>query len=550
MRDPASFFTSRRLGLLRLFSAALAGWSGAFAVAEEGSLGARIYAEKCLLCHQAAGQGAPPIFPPLAGSDWLAAHREGAIKAVCEGLSGPLTVNGQRYENAMPAQVLNDAETAAVLTFIGGSWGNTLAPFTAEEVRAARAKTRFKTFPDLVKAAAFQPLSAAPAGWAVREVAQLPEFCTRLAGDGRGAVFALAQNGGVYRLDAAAGAVVLIIKAADYLDPQRGDLVALGMTLDAEGRLWIVTNQRLAKGAEFVMSEVVIHRALPGADGLPGKPQPWFNTSYPYGIGPFNHGVSHLAFGPDGLLYVNSGSRTDGGEPGKDARFSKAGETEITACLWRLDPRAAEPKIEVLARGIRNAYGFAWDGAGRLFSVTNGPDADAPEEMDFIEPGRHYGFPFQFADWPVKAGAPYPHTPAPPAGVEFALPVQNLGPAAGQGLATFDPHSSPAGMLWCGNDFAEPLRGTFLITRFGNLLKTPADVGFDLLSAEMERAPDGRWQARVTTILAPLGRPIDVLRSGPGRVLVLEYTRPTDFKSGLGWMPGRIIELAPAPPPR
>ena len=68
------------------------------------------------------------------------------------------------------------------------------------------------------------------------------------------------------------------------------------------------------------------------------------------------------------------------------------------------------------ARGIRNAYGFAWDDAGNLFTFSNGPDYNAPEEMDFIQQGRHYGFPFQFADWPVKAGFPYPHTPAPPAG--------------------------------------------------------------------------------------------------------------------------------------
>jgi hypothetical protein len=28
-------------------------------------------------------------------------------------------------------------------------------------------------------------------------------------------------------------------------------------------------------------------------------------------------------------------------------------------------------------------------------------------------------------------------------------------------------------------------------------------------------------------------------------VLILEYTRPTNFKEKLGWLPGRIIELAP-----
>jgi glucose/arabinose dehydrogenase len=130
--------------------------------------------------------------------------------------------------------------------------------------------------------------------------------------------------------------------------------------------------------------------------------------------------------------------------------------------------------------------------------------------------------------------------------------VSNFGPAAGgksdAPLYTFDPHSSPGGMIWCGEDFPAPLRGGFLITRFGNLLGAPAapdDVGFDLLSAKLQRTSDGNWKAEMTTVLAPLGRPLDVLGIGHGRVLILEYTRPTTFKEKLGWLPGRIIELAP-----
>ena len=81
----------------------------------------------------------------------------------------------------------------------------------------------------------------------------------------------------------------------------------------------------------------------------------------------------------------------------------------------------------------------------------------------------------------------------------------------------------------------------------GNLLATPQDAGFDLLRVAL-RSPreSGRWQAGVSTLLAPLGRPIDVLANGQGKVLILEYTRPTDFKSRVGWLPGRILELAPA----
>ncbi len=516
--------------------------------------GAQLYAEKCALCHQINGAGVPPIYPPLAGSDWMLADRARSIRVLCEGLEGAITVKGQSYVNVMPAQVLDDAQAAAVLTFATNSWGNAAAPFTADEVRGVRARTRFKTYEALVKAASFQPLPVPPAGWRVREVAQLPEHCVRLASRGDGAtVYALAQKGSVYFLDPVSSALQPLIRAVDYLGEKPRDLTAVGMAQARDGRLYFVTNERITEGVEFVTNEVVIWRTSAEADGHPLQPRPWFTVRYPWGVGPYNHAVNCLGFGPDGMLYANSGSRTDGGEAGHDPKFFSGGETDITACIWRLDPRTEKPQIEVIARGIRNAWSFAWDGDGQLFTVSNGPDANSGEEMDAIVPGRHYGFPFQFSDWPVRPGSPYAHTPAPPPGIEFTLPVRNLGPAAGgsaeKPLATFDAHSSPAGMIWCGDDWPAPLRRTFLIGRFGNLLGPPAapeDVGFDVLSAKMERAADGTWTARTSTVLAPLGRPIDILRPGPGRAFILEYTRPTNFREKLGWLPGRIIELSAA----
>lgn len=44
-------------------------------------------------------------------------------------------------------------------------------------------------------------------------------------------------------------------------------------------------------------------------------------------------------------------------------------------------------------------------------------------------------------------------------------------------------------------------------------------------------------------MLAPLGRPIDLVQTAPGTLLILEYTRPTNMRDGLAWLPGRIVEL-------
>lgn len=52
--------------------------------------GKSIFQQKCAMCHLPEGQGIPPVFPPLAGSDWLMADRERTIKVLCEGLRGSI----------------------------------------------------------------------------------------------------------------------------------------------------------------------------------------------------------------------------------------------------------------------------------------------------------------------------------------------------------------------------------------------------------------------------------------------------------------------------
>ena len=505
--------------------------------------GKALFQQHCFLCHQANGQGAPGVFPPLAKSDFLMADKARSIRILCEGLNGEITVNGTKYNGLMPPSTLNDAEVAEVLTYARNEWGNTGDAVTADEVKAVRTTTRFKTYEELVRASAYAPLPKAPDGFTLREVVRLPDNPTKLAGDRDGRVlYVLCNNGNVWRVDVRAGSFRLLLRGERYMDKKLGGPSCLGLVLDEKRRLYIACNQR-NEAVTPVMCEVTIFRTTDTSDGDPFDPQPWLTARYPWGIGPFNHCVNHLAFGPDGFLYANSGSRTDGNEPGKDAKYSTEGETPLTACMWRLDPKAAKPEIEIFARGLRNSYGFAWDNAGHLLATDNGPDYDAPEELNVIEKGKHYGFPFQFSDWTKK---PYAYTPDAPAGTTFTHPVANLGPAGkatDEPLYTFHPHSSPAGIVWLGNDFPEGWRGTFLIGRFGNLLKKTEDVGFDLLQARLKKTATG-WEATMTTALAPLARPIDLHLASGGRVFIAEYTRPLDHKSNLPQMPGRILELA------
>src|SRR5690606_13764052 len=98
------------------------------------------YKRICAACHQAEGQGMPGTFPPLAKSDYLAsASAEKLAGHIVHGLSGPLTVNGNTYNGAMPPMAfLTDDEIASVLTFVRASWGNNLPPVSSDDVAQAR----------------------------------------------------------------------------------------------------------------------------------------------------------------------------------------------------------------------------------------------------------------------------------------------------------------------------------------------------------------------------------------------------------------------------
>jgi hypothetical protein len=402
---------------------------------------------------------------------------------------------------------------------------------------------QFKSLADLAQAAQFPPVPTPPTGWTLRELCRLPHHPTRITGAGTGQrLYVLCINGDVWRVELPSGALTQILHGHDYIDPTLGERSTYGAVLDKAGQLYIVCNQRI-DSARPIRNDVTIFRTTAHtAAGDPSAPKPWLRTSYPWGIGPFNHGVGHIAFGPDGHLYVCSGSRTDGNERGKDARYSAEGETPLTACIWRLDPRVPDqPTIEIYARGLRNAYAFAWTERGELYACDNGPDADPPEELNHIRPGRHYGFPYRFSDWPNK---PYPHTPDAPAGWEFQPPVRNLGPDAGgrpdQPIGTFDAHSCPLGLAWLDASFPPNYRGSFVVARFGNLLHRKRDVGFDVLTA---RLTEQGQAIECRTLLAGVARPIDVHVSGAGKLYVCEYSRQITNTGYGGMLPGRILEL-------
>ena len=111
----------------------------AASTAELMATGQAVYNANCAACHQPDGTGLTGAFPPLAGSDFLQGDRNKVIGAALFGLSGPITVNGTQYNGVMPSLGhLEDEDLAAALTYVFGSWGNSLAAVGVDEVAAVR----------------------------------------------------------------------------------------------------------------------------------------------------------------------------------------------------------------------------------------------------------------------------------------------------------------------------------------------------------------------------------------------------------------------------
>jgi mono/diheme cytochrome c family protein len=105
--------------------------------------GLRIFTATCSACHQASGLGVSGQFPPLSGSEWVQAPGANRIAhIVLYGVTGPITVKGQQFNNTMLAWggTYNDDQIAAVLTYIRSQWDNKAPPVTADVVKAARAE--------------------------------------------------------------------------------------------------------------------------------------------------------------------------------------------------------------------------------------------------------------------------------------------------------------------------------------------------------------------------------------------------------------------------
>jgi cytochrome c oxidase subunit II len=116
------------------------GATGAEGAAPDALLerGKGVYTANCVVCHQADGKGTAGTFPPLVGNAHVK-DKALVIKTLLQGHSGPLVVNGQKFNGNMPTwSQLSDDDLAAVATYVRNGLNQNIGSVAPAEVKALR----------------------------------------------------------------------------------------------------------------------------------------------------------------------------------------------------------------------------------------------------------------------------------------------------------------------------------------------------------------------------------------------------------------------------
>jgi mono/diheme cytochrome c family protein len=97
------------------------------------------YLRWCAQCHGNQGEGKPPAFPPLAGSEWLELPDEAMALIVLYGLRGEIEVAGRSYNGYMPPmQHLRDGDIAELIGYMLDAWGGRESRLSEQDIARLR----------------------------------------------------------------------------------------------------------------------------------------------------------------------------------------------------------------------------------------------------------------------------------------------------------------------------------------------------------------------------------------------------------------------------
>lgn len=303
-------------------------------------------------------------------------------------------------------------------------------------------------------------------------------------------LFYCGSNGNIYEVFEAAQTDSLRFTNQDHSLTRLQGMCFMDSTLFLSGNIWYSTT-----GIGLIMKGIL------QPDGTRIWSTVLSTEAYPTSGPSGDHGFTGLNIDPQQqFLYFSSGSRTSFGEvQTNNGAFPGLREQALTSKIFRIPVSAENIYLYndstfldtcgyVFAMGTRNAYDMAWNAQGHLFAIDNAGERDDPEELNWIQEGHHYGFPWRIggnlnpltnpnynaSQDPLinPQNSAYleghfnadPNFPQIPSGLQFTEPLSNYGAAAdyyknettgkiekssesGTPVKTFTPHRSPLGLV-------------------------------------------------------------------------------------------------------
>jgi hypothetical protein len=428
----------------------------------------------------------------------------------------------------------------------------------------------------------------------IKQITTLESSAVRIRRDPfTGNLYVLNYSGDLQRVDfngTGTAKLTTLYRTSDHTMTQ-----PLGMVFDKFGTVYLV-------GIEPNGWESATGLIMKGVrDSANGESRTWSilaqTVNFPYGH-VYNHQMSAVVIDTSGkYLIINSGARTDHGEIEDSLR-----ETGLTDIILKLpidgnnillqnDREWLRSNGYLYAEGIRNAYDMAYNSNKDLIEVENSDDRDDPEEMNWLQEGHHYGFPWRIGgDETPQQFTPYdPHTdpllskqawgggnlyktysndptyPKPPAGVTFTEPIPSVGPDAdrfrdsvtgqaedasnlGVTISTFTPHRSVDGIVFDVDSLlANNLKGGGFAISYENgaLVAALTDTSNDLLHISLTKT-GGKYTAQITRIVSGFKSPLSIelvanklyvtetaLQSSNGSPKLWEITLPTGITTNI-----------------
>ena len=260
------------------------------------------------------------------------------------------------------------------------------------------------------------------------------------------------EKGGNLRIVSASGAVGAPIAGLPAVDARgQGGLLDVALSPGfASDRMvyWSFSEPREGGNATSVARGVLsADRTSLGQVQVILRAMPTFNGTMHYG--------SRLAFGPDGMLYVTLGERSDmrirpqaqemGSHMGKILRIRPEGGAPADNPF--VNQAGAMPEIWTL--GHRNVQASAFDAQGRLWEVEHGTRGG--DELNLVQKGKNYG-------WPIAAY-----------GIEYS--GQQIGNSQGETVRAnteqpvyyWDPVIAPSGAQFYSGDAFPAWKGSLFV---------------------------------------------------------------------------------------